>query len=167
MGEDSFGTWGWRIPFLLSGILLVVSIWIRLSLNKSPIFQKMKDEGKTSKRPLTEAFGEWAKHQDRHPCAVRRHRRRSGGLVRRTVLRAVFPDPDPQGARRDRADPDRRCAGTRHTGLHPVRLAFGQIGRKPIILAGFLLAALTYFPIFKGITHFANPKLGAALASRR
>src|SRR3974390_2817824 len=60
MGEESFGDWGWRIPFLLSGILLSVSIWIRLSLNESPVFQRMKEEGKTSKRPLTEAFGEWA-----------------------------------------------------------------------------------------------------------
>ena len=60
MGEESFGQWGWRIPFLLSGILLGVSIWIRLSLNGSPIFAKMKEEGKTSKRPLGEAFGEWS-----------------------------------------------------------------------------------------------------------
>ena len=60
MGEAAFGDWGWRIPFLLSGILLAVSIWIRLSLNESPIFAKMKEEGKTSKRPLSEAFGEWS-----------------------------------------------------------------------------------------------------------
>src|SRR5256714_194345 len=60
MGEATFGDWGWRIPFLLSGILLIISIWIRLSLNESPVFQKMKDEGKTSKRPLSEAFGEWS-----------------------------------------------------------------------------------------------------------
>src|ERR1700760_5005585 len=60
MGEAAFGDWGWRIPFLLSGILLAISIWIRLSLNESPIFQKMKEEGTTSKRPLSEAFGEWA-----------------------------------------------------------------------------------------------------------
>src|SRR5579871_4227521 len=59
MGEDSFGGWGWRIPFLASGILLAVSIWIRLSLNESPIFKKMKEEGTTSKRPLSEAFAEW------------------------------------------------------------------------------------------------------------
>ena len=60
MGESSFGSWGWRIPFLASGILLAVSVWIRLSLNESPVFQRMKEEGKTSKRPLSEAFGEWA-----------------------------------------------------------------------------------------------------------
>src|SRR5579862_166605 len=59
-GEETFGDWGWRVPFLLSGILLIVSIWIRLSLNESPVFQKMKEEGTTSKRPLTEAFGTWA-----------------------------------------------------------------------------------------------------------
>src|ERR1700742_1722703 len=58
-GEETFGDWGWRVPFLLSGILLIISIWIRLSLNESPVFQKMKDEGKTSKRPLSEAFGNW------------------------------------------------------------------------------------------------------------
>src|SRR5438874_9834931 len=60
MGEEAFGDWGWRIPFLLSGILLAVSVWIRLKLNESPLFQKMVAEGKTSKRPLTEAFGQWS-----------------------------------------------------------------------------------------------------------
>src|ERR1700755_1282943 len=60
MGEEAFGDWGWRIPFLLSAVLLVVSIWIRLKLNESPLFQRMKDEGKVSKRPLSEAFGEWS-----------------------------------------------------------------------------------------------------------
>src|SRR5215471_13525322 len=59
-GEETFGDWGWRVPFLLSGILLIISIWIRLSLNESPVFQRMKEEGRTSKRPLTEAFGTWA-----------------------------------------------------------------------------------------------------------
>ena len=59
MGEQAFGDWGWRIPFLLSAILLAVSIWIRLKLNESPLFQKMVAEGKTSKRPLTEAFGRY------------------------------------------------------------------------------------------------------------
>src|SRR6201998_851561 len=60
MGEDAFGGWGWRIPFLLSAILLAVSLWIRLKLNESPLFKRMVDEGKVSKRPLSEAFGEWA-----------------------------------------------------------------------------------------------------------
>ena len=60
MGEEAFTDWGWRIPFLLSAILLGVSIWIRLSLNESPMFQQMKDEGRRSKAPLTEAFGTWS-----------------------------------------------------------------------------------------------------------
>src|SRR5262244_297324 len=60
MGEDAFGSWGWRIPFLVSVILLGVSLWIRLQLNESPIFLKMKEEGKHSKAPLSEAFGTWA-----------------------------------------------------------------------------------------------------------
>src|SRR5215472_3406557 len=59
MGEGPFGDWGWRIPFLLSAILLIVSIWIRLKLNESPLFVRMVEEGKASKRPLSEAFGEW------------------------------------------------------------------------------------------------------------
>src|ERR1700733_12357961 len=60
MGEAAFGDWGWRIPFLSSAVLLAVSIWIRLQLAESPLFQKMKDEGKQSKAPLSEAFGNWA-----------------------------------------------------------------------------------------------------------
>jgi Major Facilitator Superfamily/Sugar (and other) transporter len=165
MGEESFGDWGWRIPFLLSGILLIVSIWIRLSLNESPVFQKMKDEGKTSKRPLSEAFGEWANAK--------------------IAILALF------GATAGEAvvwyggqfyalfflTQTLKVPGVPAQIMIVVALALGtpffvffgwlsdRIGRKPIILAGFLLAALTYFPIFKGITHFANPKLEAALAS--
>lgn len=60
MGEQAFGEWGWRIPFLLSAVLLVISIWIRLKLNESPLFQRMVAEGKQSKRPLSEAFGQWS-----------------------------------------------------------------------------------------------------------
>ena len=60
MGEEAFGDWGWRLPFLLSVILLAVSLWIRLKLNESPLFKQMVEEGKQSKRPLMEAFGEWA-----------------------------------------------------------------------------------------------------------
>jgi MFS family permease len=165
MGEDAFGNWGWRIPFLLSGILLAVSVWIRLSLNESPVFKKMKEEGTTSKRPLSEAFAEW-------------------GNAKIAIL-ALF------GATAGEAvvwyggqfyalfflTQTLKVPGATAQIMIVIALAlatpgfilFGwlsdRIGRKPIILAGFLLAALTYFPIFKGITHFANPKLEAALAS--
>ena len=165
MGESSFGSWGWRIPFLASGILLIVSIWIRLSLNESPVFQRMKEEGKTSKRPLSEAFGEWANAK--------------------IAILALF------GATAGEAvvwyggqfyalfflTQTLKVPGVPAQIMIVVALALGtpffvifgwlsdKIGRKPIILAGFLLAVVTYFPLFKGITHFANPKLEAALAS--
>jgi Sugar (and other) transporter len=165
MGEAAFGDWGWRIPFLLSGILLIVSIWIRLSLNESPVFQKMKDEGTTSKRPLSEAFAEW-KHAKIALLAL------FGATAGEAVVwyggqfYALFF-----------LTQTLKVPGSTAQILIVIALALGtpffvifgwlsdRIGRKPIILAGFLLAALTYFPIFKGITHFANPKLEAALAS--
>ena len=102
MGEDAFAAWGWRIPFLLSVILLFISLWIRLQLNESPMFLKMKEEGRGSKAPLTEAFAHLEQCQDRHSGASGRHRRRSRRLVRRPVLRLVLPDPDAQGRRRRR-----------------------------------------------------------------
>jgi sugar transport protein len=164
MGEAAFSDWGWRIPFLASGILLVVSIWIRLTLNESPVFQRMKEEGKTSKRPLTEAFGEW-KHAKIAILA----------LLGATAGEAVVWYGGQFYALFFLTQTIKVPAVTAQI-LIVVALALGtpffiifgilsdKIGRKPIILAGFLLAALTYFPIFKGITHFANPKLEAALS---
>jgi MFS family permease len=165
MGEESFGNWGWRIPFLLSGILLAVSIWIRLSLNESPIFAKMKEEGKTSKRPLSEAFGEWKNAK----IAIL-------ALFGATAGEAVVWYGGQFYALFFLTQTIKVPAVTAQIMI-VVALALGtpgfvlfgwlsdKIGRKPIILAGFLLAAVTYFPIFKGITHFANPKLEAALAA--
>src|ERR1700744_5772013 len=165
MGEAAFGDWGWRVPFLLSGILLAVSIWIRLSLNESPIFQKMKEEGTTSKRPLSEAFGEWANAKIAILALF-------GATAGEAVVwyggqfYALFFLTQPlkvPGASAQIMIVIALALGT------PGFILFGwlsdRIGRKPIILAGFLLAALTYFPIFKGVTHFANPKLEAALAA--
>jgi MFS family permease len=165
MGEDSFGSWGWRIPFLASGILLLISIWIRLSLNESPVFQRMKEEGKTSKRPLTEAFAQWANAK----VAIL-------ALLGATAGEAVVWYGG-QFYALFFLTQTLKVPGVTAQILIVIALALGtpcfilfgwlsdRIGRKPIILAGFLLAALTYFPIFKGITHFANPKLEAALAS--
>ena len=165
MGEESFGDWGWRIPFLLSGILLIISIWIRLSLNESPVFQKMKDEGKTSKRPLTEAFGQWANAKIAILALLGATAGEAvvwygGQFYALFFLTQTLKVP---GVTAQILIVVALTLGT------PFFIVFGwlsdRIGRKPIILAGFLLAALTYFPIFKGITHFANPRLEAALAS--
>src|ERR1700742_1391777 len=165
MGEAAFGDWGWRIPFLLSGILLIVSIWIRLSLNESPVFQRMKDEGKTSKRPLTEAFGEWSNAKIAILALLGATAGEAvvwygGQFYALFFLTQTIKVP---GVTAQIMIVIALALGT------PGFIIFGwlsdKIGRKPIILAGFLLAALTYFPIFKGVTHFANPKLEAALAS--
>jgi len=164
MGDAAFGDWGWRIPFLLSGILLGVSLWIRLSLSESPIFAKMKEEGATSKKPLTEAFGSWTNAKI--------------GLVAlfgATAGEAVVWYGGQFYALFFLTQTLKVPAVTAWIMIvialalgTPFFIFFGwlsdKIGRKPIILAGFLLAALTYFPIFQGITHFANPKLEAALA---
>ncbi|HWX56957.1 MFS transporter [Bradyrhizobium sp.] len=164
-GEEVFGDWGWRIPFLLSGILLLISIWIRLSLNESPVFQRMKEEGKTSKRPLTEAFGEW---QHAKIAILALFGATAGEAVvwyggQFYALFFLTQTLKVPGATAQILIVIALALGT------PFFVIFGllsdKIGRKPIILAGFLLAALTYFPIFKGITHYANPKLEAALVS--
>jgi MFS family permease len=165
MGEAAFGDWGWRLPFLLSAILLVVSIWIRLKLNESPLFLRMVEEGKQSKRPLTEAFGQWSNAK----IAL-------AALLGATAGEAVVWYGGQFYAlfflTQTLKVPGVTASILIATGLligTPGFIIFGalsdKIGRKPIILAGFVLAAVTYFPLFQGITHFANPKLEAALAN--
>jgi MFS family permease len=164
-GEPTFAAWGWRIPFLLSAVLLGVSIWIRLRLNESPLFQRMKDEGKQSKRPLSEAFGEWGNAK----IAI-------FALLGATAGEAVVWYGGQFYALFFLTQTLKVPAITAQimiaVGLllgTPFFILFGwlsdKIGRKPIILAGFALAVVTYFPIFQGITHFANPKLERAIAT--
>jgi MFS family permease len=165
MGEQAFGDWGWRIPFLLSAVLLIVSIWIRLKLNESPLFQRMKAEGKTSKRPLSEAFGEWSNAK----IAI-------FALLGATAGEAVIWYGGQfyalffltQTIKVPAVNAQIMIAVALLIGT-PCFILFGwlsdRIGRKPIMLAGFALAVVTYFPIFQGLTHFANPKLEQALAS--
>jgi MFS family permease len=169
-GEDGVSLFGltfgaWRIPFLLSGILLVVSIWIRLQLNESPIFRRMVDEGKQSKRPLTEAFGQW----DNLKIAIL-------ALLGATAGEAVIWYAG-QFYALFFLTQTLKVPGVSAQIMIAIALAIGtpcfilfgwlsdKIGRKPIMLAGFALAVVTYFPLFQGITHFANPKLEQALAS--
>ncbi|MET1110452.1 MAG: MFS transporter [Allosphingosinicella sp.] len=162
LGEAAFADWGWRVPFLLSILLLAVSLWIRMQLEESPVFRKMKEEGTTSKAPLRESFAEWGNA--------------------RIVLIALF------GAVAGQAvvwytgqfyalfflEKTLKVDGATANILIAIALAlatpffvfFGwlsdRIGRKPIILAGCALAALTYFPLFEGLTRAANPALYAA-----
>ena len=165
VGEEAFSSWGWRIPFLVSVILLAVSVWIRLSMNESPAFAKMKAEGKTSKAPLTEAFGKW-KNLKLVILA----------LIGLTAGQAVVWYTGQfyalffltQSLKVDLSTANILIALALLLGT-PFFVIFGtlsdKIGRKPIIMAGCLIAALTYFPIFSGLTHYANPALEAALKS--
>jgi MFS family permease len=162
MGENAFKLWGWRVPFLVSAILLAVSLWIRTQLAESPVFLKMKSQGSTSKAPLAEAFARWSNLK--------------------IVLIALFGAVMGQGVVWYTGqfyalfflEKILRVDGATTNILVVVALAlatpgfifFGwlsdKIGRKPIILTGCLLALLTYFPLFEALTRYANPALYAA-----
>ena len=163
LGEPEFAAWGWRIPFLVSVLLLGVSVWIRLRLNESPVFQKMKDEGKTSKAPLTEAFANWSNAKIVLIALI-------GGVMGQGVVwytgqfYALFFMQSILKVDGYTANLLIAWSLLLGTGFF---LVFGalsdKIGRKPIILAGCLIAALTFFPIFKMITTNANPALEKAI----
>jgi len=158
LGKD-FDEWGWRIPFLISILLLIVSIYIRMQLNESPVFQKMKDEGKSSRAPLTESFAHWGNLKVVILVML-------GGTAGQAVvwytghfyalfflLQALKLDPQTANL---------LMAGALVIGT-PFYVLFGslsdRIGRKPIIMAGCIIAAATYFPIFKALTEYANPAI--------
>jgi MFS family permease len=165
VGEDAFQAFGWRIPFLISVLLLGVSLWIRLQLSESPSFQKMVDEGKGSKKPLADSFAKWGNlkivilalvgltagqavvwytGQFYALFFLEKMLKVDGGLTNALVAISLL-------------------IGT------PFFVFFGwlsdKIGRKWIIMAGCVLACLTYFPLFKTLTVAANPQLAAAVAS--
>jgi MFS family permease len=163
LGEPEFAAWGWRIPFLVSVLLLGVSVWIRLRLNESPIFQKMKDEGKGSKAPLTEAFGNWSNAKIVILALV-------GGVMGQGVVwytgqfYALFFLQSILKVDGYTANLLIAWSLLLGTGFFVVFGALSdKIGRKPIILAGCLIAALTFFPIFRMITTNANPALEKAI----
>ena len=162
MDKESFEAWGWRIPFLLSVVLLGISVWIRLKLNESPLFQKMKTEGKLSKAPLTESFARWGNLK----LVII-------ALIGLTAGQAVVWYTGQfyalffltQVLKVEGQTANIMIGAALVFGV-PFFVIFGalsdRIGRKPIILAGCLLAVLTYFPLFSALTHFANPALEAA-----
>jgi len=162
IGEEAFEDWGWRIPFLVSIFLLAISVWIRLSMNESPAFAKMKAEGKTSKAPLSESFGQWKNLK----IVIL-------ALIGLTAGQAVVWYSGQfyalffltQALKVDGATANIMVAASLIVGT-PFFIVFGslsdKIGRKPIIMAGCLLAALTYFPVFTALTKAANPDLHAA-----
>jgi predicted MFS family arabinose efflux permease len=165
IGEDAFKLWGWRIPFIVSIVLLGVSLWIRMQLSESPVFLKMKSLGTTSKAPLAEAFGRWGNLK----------------IVLISLLGAVMGQAVVWYTGQFYAlfflERTLRVDGATTNILTAIALAlatpgfifFGwlsdKIGRKPIILAGCLVALLTYFPLFQALTRYANPALYAAQSS--
>ncbi|WP_462388655.1 MFS transporter [Acidovorax sp. Q11] len=167
IGEEAFADWGWRVPFIVSIVLLAISVWIRLAMNESPAFQKMKAEGKTSKAPLKESFGEWKNLK----IVIL-------ALVGLTAGQAVVWYSGQfyalffltQALKVDGATANIFVAISLLIGT-PFFILFGslsdKIGRKPIILAGCLLAALTYFPVFGALTKAANPALAEAQAKNK
>jgi MFS family permease len=163
IGEAEFAAWGWRVPFAVSIVLLGVSVWIRLQLSESPAFQKMKDEGKHSKAPLTEAFGQW-KNAKIALLALFGLVMGQGVVWYTGQFYALFflqSILKIDGYTANLLTAYSLAIGT--VGF----IAFGalsdKIGRKPIILAGCLIAALTYFPLFGALTKNANPALANAL----
>lgn len=164
-GEEVFKAWAWRIPFLVSAVLLGVSLWIRLKLNESPVFQKMVDEGTTSKKPLTESFAKWPNLKIVLLALVGLTAGQAVVWYTGQFYALFFLE---KTLKVDGALTNTLVAFALILGA-PFFVVFGwlsdKIGRKPIILAGCLLAALTYFPIFKALTAAANPALAAASAS--
>ncbi len=164
MGEAAFADWGWRVPFLISSVLLAISLWIRMQLEESPVFQAMKDEGTTSKAPLREAFGTW----------------RNLRWVLVALLGAVAGQAVVWYTGQFYAlfylEKVLKVDGGTANLLVAIALAIGtpcfvlfgwlsdKIGRKPIILSGCALAMVSYFPLFHALTDAANPALARASA---
>jgi len=163
MGPEQFDAWGWRVPFLLSTVLLLISVYIRLQLQESPEFQEIKAAGQLSKAPLSESFGQWANGKVVLLALFGAVAGQAvvwyGGQFYALLFLEKTLQVDPTSAQ--------LVMAAALLIATPFFVVFGslsdRIGRKKIVMAGCLLAAVTYFPIFRGITHFANPALDAAV----
>ncbi|RUW95561.1 MFS transporter, partial [Mesorhizobium sp. M8A.F.Ca.ET.059.01.1.1] len=167
LSKETYAAWGWRIPFIVSFLLLAVSIWIRLSLSESPTFQKMKEEGKGSKAPLSEAFGQW-KNAKIALLALLGLTAGQAVVWYNGQFYALF-------FLQNVLKVDAQSVNI----MIAIALALGsiffvvfgwlsdKIGRKPIIMAGLALAIVCTFPLFKALTWAANPALAKAQQSTR
>jgi MFS family permease len=159
LGEKDFADYGWRIPFLVSVFLLAISVWIRLQMNESPAFKKMKEEGTHSKAPLSEAFGQWKNAKIALLALLGLTAGQAvvwytGQFYALFFLQSIL--------KVDLLTANVLIAWSLILGTGGF-IVFGslsdKIGRKPIILAGCVIAAVTYFPLFKALTANADPTL--------
>jgi MFS family permease len=164
LGEH-FETWGWRVPFLLSIILLAISVYIRLQLEESPVFREMRAAGKLAKHPLRESLGRWSNLK---LVLLALFGAMAGQAVVGYVSLVYMNLFLTQTLKVDPATSNLLVAAAL-TAATPFYLAVGKIadriGRKPQVVIGCVIAALTFFPIFRGLTHYANPQIETAQAS--
>ncbi|HCS06134.1 MAG TPA: MFS transporter [Pseudomonas sp.] len=159
---DEFEVWGWRLPFLLSIVLLCISTWIRMSMHESPAFVKMKAEGKSSKSPIRESFGKW---ENLKIVLIALFGINAGQAVTFYTAQFYVLFFLTQMLKMDPAQANTLLIISVVIGA-PFFIFFGwlsdRVGRKPILMLGLLLATVLYFPLFKALSHYANPQIDAA-----
>ncbi|WP_315249121.1 MFS transporter [Pseudomonas fragi] len=159
---DQFEVWGWRLPFLLSIVLLGISTWIRMSMHESPAFVKMKAEGKTSKSPIRESFGKW---ENLKIVLIALFGINAGQAVTFYTAQFYVLFFLTQMLKMDPAQANMLLIISVVIGA-PFFIFFGwlsdRVGRKPILMLGLLLATVLYFPLFKALSHYANPQIDTA-----
>ncbi|KMM84956.1 Predicted arabinose efflux permease, MFS family [Pseudomonas taetrolens] len=159
---DQFEVWGWRLPFLLSIVLLCISTWIRMSMHESPAFVKMKAEGKTSKAPIRESFGKW---ENLKIVLIALFGINAGQAVTFYTAQFYVLFFLTQMLKMDPAQANTLLIISVVIGA-PFFIFFGwlsdRVGRKPILMLGLLLATVLYFPLFKALSYYANPQIDTA-----